>query len=150
MKLSILLLALIAVTVNVVYAAPRGATSDIQGLQTLLKKVLEQSAQEDERGIQDKDAELQSPQEEEGDIQDFLASVQQGDEGVEIQDLQDLLASMQDDEDAELQEFFAREQIPAHMQRWWKKAWRKIKKVGRKVIHYGTRYGPYLSLLGKK
>ena len=62
------------------YAAPRGAKSDIQGLQTLLKKVLEQSAQEDEGGIQDEDAELQSPQEEEGDIQDFLASVQQDDE----------------------------------------------------------------------
>ena len=132
------------------YAAPRGAKSDIQGLQTLLEKVLEQSAQEDEGGIQDEDAELQSPQDD-GDIQDFLASVQQDDEGVEIQDLEDLLGSMQeDDEDAELQEFFAKEQIPAHMQGWWKRAWRKIKKVGRKVIHYGTRYGPYLSLLGKK
>ena len=151
MKLSILLLALVAVTVNVAFAAPRGAKSDIQGLQTLLEKVLKQSAQEDEEGIQDEDAELQSPQEEEGDIQDFLASMQQDDEGVEIQDLQDLLGSMQDnEEDAELQEFFAREQIPAHMQGWWKRAWRKIKKVGRKVIHYGTRYGPYLSLLGKK
>ena len=139
-----LLFTLIALAVNVVYAAPQGAKSDIQGLQTLLKKVLEQSAQEDEGGIQDEDAELQSPQEDdEGDIQDFLASVQQDDEDVEIQDLQDLLASMQDDEDAELQEFFAREQIPAHMQRWWRRAWRKIKKVGRKVIHVGLKVAPY-------
>ena len=133
-----LLFTLIALAVNVVYAAPQGAKSDIQGLQTLIKKILEQSAQEDE------DAELQSPQEnDEGDIQDFIASVQQDDEDVEIQDLQDLLASMQDDEDAELQEFFAKEQIPAHMQRWWRRAWRKIKKVGRKVIHVGLKVAPY-------
>ena len=148
MKLGVFLLAFVAVTVNVAYTAPQ-AKSDTQDLQALLKKVLEQSAQDDEGGVQDEDAELQSPQEDEGDIQDFLASMQQDDEGVETQDLQDLLASMQqDDEDAELQEFFAREQIPAHMQGWWKRAWRKVKKVARKVVHYGRKYGPYLSFLG--
>ena len=85
-----LLLAFVAVTASVVYAAPKG-NEEKTAIQEFLKKALKQSPQDD------KDV----------DIQDFLASMQEDDENVETQDLQDLLGSMQeDDKEADLQDFF--------------------------------------------
>ena len=140
MKLT-LLLAFVAVTASVAYAAPQGDDEEI-AIQEFLEKALKQSPQDHKDvDIQDFLGSMQQEDDKNVDIQDFLANMQQDKEGVETQDLQDLLGSMQeDDEEAELQEFFAKEQIPAHMQGWWRRAWRTVKRVARKVAPY-VRHG---------
>ncbi len=60
--------------------------------------------------------------------------------------MESFLAQLQDDnddEEADLQEFFAREQIPAELQGWGRRFFRKIMKVGKK-------YGPGLLKAGLK
>lgn len=112
MKFTIILLALVAVIDSVAYAAP-------------------------------------SPQDDGGEIQELLLALQQQNdqEKNENVDIQSLLESMQDDEeaqieaeaqieDAALQEFFAREQIPVKLQSWFSKAWKKVKKIVKKVSPY--------------
>ena len=177
MKLT-LLLAFVAVTASVAYAAPKNDVDEETAIQEFLEKALKQSPQ-DHKDVDiqdflasmqqaDKDVDIQdflgSEQEDDEnvDIQDFLGSEQEDDKNVDIQDflgseqeddenvdIQDLLGSeqeddenvdIQDDDEAELQEFFAKQQIPAHMQGWWSRTWRKAKKIYRKVAPY-VRHG---------
>ena len=105
MKVTILILTLVAVTASVAYAAP----------------------------LEDKDAEVEA----------FLEKL-----------VKQEMALQQDDDDDELeaavQEMFAREQVPAQLQGWFRKLTKKvgkaIKKHGPKIIKYGIKYG--LPLLG--
>ena len=129
MKLT-LLIAFVAVTASVAYAAPQGDDEEI-AVQEFLKKALKQSPQDDKSNIEEffEKALQQSPQ---GDDEDEEEELQA--------ELQSLLAETEQasKENAELQRFFAREQIPAGMQRWnWRRIWKVVRRVGGGLIrHY--------------
>ena len=115
MKLTstVFLLAFVAVTASVVYAAPQGDDDEEIAIQEFLEKAMKQSPQEDDDGEEELQAELQS----------LIAETEEADK-----------------ERAELQNYFAQEQAPARMQwrkRSWRKVWRLAKRIGRNYIrHY--------------
>ena len=113
MKLTLLLLAFVAVTVNVAYAAPQADTE----MQELLKAI----QQQDDGGEENENVDIQSLLKGMQDAED------QGDEEAQI-------------EEAALQDFFAREQIPVKLQGWFSRAFKKVRKVVRKVAPY-VRHG---------
>ena len=113
MKLTLLLLAFVAVTVNVVYAAPQGDEGEIQDL----LKALQQQDDDDDGG-------------ENVDIQSLLKNMDDAEEQDDDQ------AQIEELEDAALQDFFAKEQIPVKLQGWFSRAFKKVRKVVRKVAPY--------------
>ena len=96
MKVAILVLAFVALTASVAYAAP--TENEDAEIEAFLNKLMEQeeASEQDNRAAQ---------------IESLLAQLQDEDD---------------DDEEAALQEFFAREQVPAQLQNWFKKAFRKV------------------------
>ena len=128
MKLAILILALVAVTA---YAVPVEEDTKIENL---IEKLLASHQQTDEDT-----PEIGSP---------FKQATKQENEQDRIESL---LAQMQTDADEEaiIEAYFAQEQVPAHLQSWWKKTWRKVKrfavKHGPTIIRHGVRF-----LLGGK
>ena len=106
MKVTILILALVAIAASVAYAAPE--KNEEAELEALLEKLMKQN-------------ELQE---------------------VDMQEDED---DEDEEKEAALQEFFAREQVPAEVQGWFKKAFRRVKRfVVRKAIPFARRvYGAY-------
>ncbi len=103
MKVAILVLALVALTASVAYAAPEIESEDAE-IESLLREIMNKDREEQNTG--------------------------------EIESLPE------DDEDNEaiLQEFYAREQVPVEIQGWFRKAIRKVGRfVRKKVIPFGKR-----------
>ena len=124
MKVAILVMAFVALTASVAYAAP--TENEDAEIEAFLNKLMEQEASE-----QDNHA---------AQMESFLAQLQDDDD---------------DDEEADLQEFFAREQIPAQLQGWFRKAVKTVGRVARKygptALKYGIKYGPsVVGALGRR
>ncbi len=109
MKVAILVLVLVALTASVAYAAPVEETPEdvLQRIRLLLL------------GSQPTDTADET----------LLEKLLQQETASE-QDKQSSLAQVQ--EDAELQEFFANEQVPVEMQGWFKRLYNRVKKYARK------------------
>ncbi len=110
MKVAILVLALVALTASVAYAAPgiENENADAE-IEALLREIMNKGEQNT--------GEIESlPQDEEDE-----------------------------DNEAILQEFYAREQVPVEIQGWFRRAVRKVGRfVRRKVIPFARRvYGAY-------
>ena len=126
MKAAILILALVAITASVAYAAPE--KNEDAELNALLNKILKENENELE-GVEkqddDDDDRAKNKQDQEADIEAFLETIMKQDrnklENVEMQD---------DDDETEgaLQELHAKEQVPAEIQRWFRRA---VRRVGR-------------------
>ncbi|XP_064389535.1 uncharacterized protein LOC135337524 [Halichondria panicea] len=117
MKVAILVLAFVALTASVAYAAP--TENEDAEIEAFLNKLMEQeeTSEQDDHAAQ---------------MESFLAQLQEDDD---------------DGEEAALQEFFAREQIPAQLQGWFRKAVKTVgraaKRYGPRVLKYGLKYGKY-------
>ncbi len=110
MKVAILVLALVALTASVAYAAPEIESEDAEIEDAEIESLL--------REIMNKDREEQNT----GEIE----SLPQGEED--------------EDNEAILQEFYAREQVPVEIQGWFRKAIRKVGHLGYKKYHpFGRR-----------
>ena len=110
MKFTLLLLVLVAVIARVAYAAPQ----DGGEIQELIKALQQQDGEEKNEDV---------------DIQSLLAGMQDDDEAqIEAEEAQI--------EEAALQEFFAREQIPVKLQGWLGRFFKKVRKIGRKIAPY--------------
>ncbi len=119
MKVAILVLVLVALTASVAYAAPVEETE----LEAMLQDLF--GSQQTEDDTADK-ALLEDTASEQDKMQTILAQIQEK----QI--------------DAALQEFFEEEQVPAELQGWGKKTFRRarnyIKKNRSKIIRTGIRY----------
>ncbi|XP_064389534.1 uncharacterized protein LOC135337523 [Halichondria panicea] len=124
MKVAILILALVALTASVAYAAPVEETE----LEAMLQDVFGSQQTEDDTADET-----------------LLEKLMQQETAAE-QDKESILAQIQEEQiDAVLQEFFAEEQVPAELQGWFK---RKLKQAGKylkknksKIIDTGIKYG---------
>ena len=146
MKFTLLILAFVVV---VAYAAPQGDDDDDEiAIQEFLEKALKQSPHEssieefferalqqspqddDESNIEEffEKALQQSPQDDDDDVQELSGKALQ--QSLQNEDIQSLLAAMQEDEDqAALQKLFGKKQVLAKMQwKWFKRAVRKVKR----------------------
>nr|CBW45489.1 silicatein-alpha interactor silintaphin-2 [Suberites domuncula] len=128
MKIAIFVLAFIAVTASVAYAAPQGEEADIEDadIEALLKRIMK----EDQAEQQDDDSQ--------GEIQSDMAE-EEDDDNV---DVQSFLAQVQaDDEDeALLQALLNQDKVGAKAQ------WRLFRRVGRfvrKGVRFYRKYGKY-------
>ena len=114
MKVAILVLALVALTASVAYAAPGIENeNDDAEIEALLREIMNKDNKEEEQNT----GEIESlPQDEEDE-----------------------------DNEAILQEFYAREQVPVEIQGWFRRAVRKVGRfVRRKVIPFARKvYGTY-------
>ena len=123
MKVAILVLAFVALTASVAYTAP--TENEDAEIEAFVNKLMEQeeASEQDDHAAQ---------------MESFLAQLQDEDD---------------DGEEADLQEFFAREQIPAKVQ-GWRRAVRSVvkgvKKYGPTALKYGKKYGPTVLKYGKK
>ena len=141
---------------HMVYAAPRGAKLQVEApkkvlsekdLQNILVKILtgfgttpkdgkhqtfkkltaEAEVDRDEIGLQALQLNM-------AEVEDYKVDSEAG-----LQAFKTLMAEAQkpdgDDEvfEAQLQEFFAREQVPARAQKWWRRFWRGTKRFFRKA-----------------
>ncbi len=121
MKVAILVLVLVALTASVAYAAPVEETE----LEAMLQ-------------------DLFGSQQTEDDTADETLLVQQ-DTASEQDKMKTIIAQIQEKQiDAALQEFIAEEQVPAELQGWLKKTFKRarnyIKKNRSKIIRTGIRY----------
>ena len=119
---SILVLVLVALTASVAYAAPVEETPE-DALQRI--RLLFQPTDTADETLLEKLLQQETASE---------------------QDKQSILAQVQEKQiDAALQEFFAEEQVPAELQKWFKKALKKagkyLKKNKSKIIGAGIKYG---------
>ena len=148
MRVTLLILAFVVV---VAYAAPLDDDEDEIAIQEFLEKALKQSAHEssieefferalqqspqddDESNIEEffEKALQQSPQDDDDEIQELSGkALQQSLQNEDTEDIQSLLAAMQEDEDqAALQKLFGKKQVLAKMQwKWFKRAVRNVKR----------------------
>ena len=122
MKVAFLILTLVAATT---YAAPVKEDTKVKNF---IEKLLasHQQANEDTPDIE-------SP---------FKQATEQENEEEEIESL---IAQMQSDADEEaiIEAYFAQEQVPAHLQSWWKNIWKNVKR-------FAVKYGPTILRHGAK
>ncbi len=112
MKVAILVLAFVALTASVAYAAP--TENEDAEIEAFLNKLMEQ----EEASEQDNSA---------AQMESFLAQLQEDDD---------------DEEEAVLQEFFAQEQIPAQLQGLFRTVVKQLGNTASKVGGYVRKYGP--------
>ena len=137
MRVAIFVLALVAITASVAYAASdNNEQKEDAQLDALLEKIMKENKNELE------DAEMQDDDEDEdqaAELEALLHKVIEQD-GNEQKDAE-MQADDEDDKKAEaaLQEFFAKEQVPAKIQRWFRT--RRIRRYVRvrRIYRFGRR-----------
>ena len=126
MKVAILVLALVALTASVAYAAPVEETE----LEAMLQLQDVFVSQQTEDNFAD---------------ETLLEKLMQQETASEQDKMQSILAQIQEEQiDAALQDFYAEEQVPAELQGWLKKTFKKagkfLKKNKSSIIGAGIKY----------
>ena len=164
MKATIFILALVAVRASVAYAAPEDYNEEqaenaeidykqVQALNAEIEALLEkqdasQQDDDDDKRSNELLAEMQGEEDDDEKIIEILAQMQEDDDDEKVNEI---LAEMQgedddEEENAALQEFFAREQVPAKLQGWFK---RVVRRVGRGIRRFVKKAIPVARRLWK-